>query len=205
MLQHHDAFEPSAETFIELACRNPYNRAVLERLHELEVPDTWLVAGCLYQTVWNVLSDRPVTENIKDYDIFYFDDRDTSYEAEDRVIQRARSVFWDLDIEIEVRNQARVHLWYEKRFGHPHVPLESSRHGISSFLVRGTCVAIAPDDAGGMRAESPYGLAEMFDGVLRANRPHAKPDLFAAKAASYQARWPWLRIVEWGAQDVTAG
>jgi hypothetical protein len=104
MLQRHIVQDRSADSFIELACRNPFNLAVLERIGELAAPDSWLVAGCLYQTVWNILSDRPVTENIKDYDIFYFDASDTSYEAEDRVIKRAADLFSDLDIEIEVRN-----------------------------------------------------------------------------------------------------
>ena len=193
----HDVSDRTDDVFIDLARRNPLNAQILDRLDELRAPDTWLVAGCLYQTVWNVLSDRPVTENIKDYDIFYFDPSDTSYEAEDVVIRRAAALFGDLDIEIEVRNQARVHLWYEKRFGHPRAPLESSWQGISSFLVRGTCVAIASDGEGGNRVAAPHGLDDMFDGVLRANMPYAQRDLYAAKAASYAARWPWLRVEDW--------
>lgn len=194
----HDVPRRTDDAFIEIARRNPCNARILERLDDLGAPDTWLVAGCLYQTVWNVLSDRPVTENIKDYDIFYFDAGDTSYEAEDAVIKRAAALFRDLDVEIEVRNQARVHLWYEQRFGHPRAPLESSWRGISSFLVRGTCVAITSDGEGGYQVAAPHGLDDMFDGVLRANKPYAQRDLYTAKAASYAARWPWLRTVDWG-------
>jgi hypothetical protein len=42
-----------------------------------------VTAGCLFQTVWNVVTDRPPTSGIKDYDIFYFDGTDLSWEAED--------------------------------------------------------------------------------------------------------------------------
>ena len=56
-----------------------------------------MVAGSVYQAFWNALSDRPVAEGVKDYDLFYFDD-DLSYEAEDVVIQRARALFADLDV-----------------------------------------------------------------------------------------------------------
>lgn len=197
----HDVPRRTDDVFIDLALRNPFNARILERLDDLRAPDTWLVAGCLYQTVWNIMSDRPVAENIKDYDIFYFDASDTSYEAEDAVIKRATALFGDLDIEIEVRNQARVHLWIENRFGHPCAPLESSWRGISSFLVRGTCVAITSDGEGGCRIAAPYGLDDMFDGVLRANKPYAQRDLYVAKAASYAARWPWLRVVDWDDAD----
>jgi uncharacterized protein len=189
--------ERTSASFIDLACRNPFNRTVLERIDALAAPQAWLVAGCLYQTVWNVLSDRPVTENIKDYDIFYFDDEDTSYEAEDVFIKRAAVLFGDLDIEVEVRNQARVHLWYEQRFGHPRAPLLSAMHGISSFLVTGTCVAMTCDAQGKLYVAAPCGLDDMFDGILRANKPHGQRDLFIAKAASYAARWPWLRTIDW--------
>ena len=54
-----------------------------------------LVAGALFQTVWNLRSGRPPQEGIRDYDVFYWDD-DLSYEAEDRVIRRADSLFRDL-------------------------------------------------------------------------------------------------------------
>ena len=192
-----DPAERTPASFIELSFRNPFNRAILERIETLQTPDAWLVAGCLYQTIWNLQSDRPATENIKDYDIFYFDAADTSYQAEDVVIKRAAALFADLDVEVEVRNQARVHLWYEKKFGHPRAPLLSALQGISSFLVSGTCVAISADGTGGYRVAEPYGLDDMFDGVLRPNKRYAQPDLFVEKAASYAARWPWLRTIDW--------
>lgn len=96
--------------FIDLALTNPSNAAILERLEELGTRDTWLVAGCLFQTVWNVLSGQPPAVHINDYDIFYFDGDDLSFEAEDRVIRRAVQLFRDIDAKVEVRNQARVHL-----------------------------------------------------------------------------------------------
>jgi hypothetical protein len=74
------------------------------------------------QTFWNALSDRPVAEGGKDYDLFYFDE-DLSYEA----VQRARTLFADLDVLIDVKNQARMHLWYPQRFGGDY-PAGRGRH-----------------------------------------------------------------------------
>jgi hypothetical protein len=45
--------------FVGDALQNPVNRAILERLPALGLPDAWLVAGCLFQTVWNVQAGRP--------------------------------------------------------------------------------------------------------------------------------------------------
>jgi hypothetical protein len=45
---------------------------------ELRLPQWRIVAGCLYQTVWNVLTNKPARTGIKDYDLIYFDDTDLS-------------------------------------------------------------------------------------------------------------------------------
>src|SRR5947208_1553675 len=69
------------ERFLALALKNPVNVAIIDELARLALPDAWLVAGCLTQTVWNVLTGRPLHHGISDYDLFYFD-ADTSWEAE---------------------------------------------------------------------------------------------------------------------------
>ncbi|HWK45012.1 MAG TPA: nucleotidyltransferase family protein [Stellaceae bacterium] len=183
-----------ADKFIDQALTNPLNRIILERLPTLGLPDAWLVAGCLYQTVWNRLAGRSPGALIKDYDIFYFDDADLSWDAEDRAIRRAERCFADLGITVELRNQARVHLWYAERFGPGYPALRSSRDGIDRYLVECTCVALAPTPGGAPELYAPYGLGDLYDGILRPNPINPRPALFAAKAASYRARWPWLRV-----------
>ena len=59
--------------FLAAALRNPVNEAIADELFRLALPDAWIVSGCLVQTVWNVLTARPVDYGIDDYDIFYFD------------------------------------------------------------------------------------------------------------------------------------
>jgi len=191
-----DARSPlaGADRFIDQALANPTNRIVLGRLPRLDLPDAWLVAGCLYQTVWNRQCGRSPAVLIKDYDIFYFDDADLSWAAEDRAIRRAERCFADLGVTVELRNQARVHLWYADRFGPGYPALRSSRDGIDRYLVRCTCVALAPTPDGPPDLYAPYGLDELYAGILRPNPLNLRPDLFAAKAASYRARWPWLRV-----------
>jgi hypothetical protein len=181
---------------IAAALANPINRKILERLPLLDAPNACLVAGSIYQALWNALSDRPAAEGVKDYDLFYYDD-DTSYEAEDRVIQRAQALFADLDVLIDVKNEARVHLWYPQRFGGDYPQLERVEDGIARFLVRSTCIGLMPQVDGTLRLIAPYGTAETQDGILRPNALWCPSmDRFRAKAESYRARWPWLRIVE---------
>ena len=66
---------------------------VLSAAAAMNLPGWYLVAGCLYQTVWNVVTGQPPEAGILDYDLAYFDASDLSWEAEDAVIQAGREVF----------------------------------------------------------------------------------------------------------------
>lgn len=183
--------------FVAHVLANPVNRAILTAWPQLSLADGWLVAGCLFQTAWNIGSGRPATDGIKDYDVFYFDDTDLSDTAEAAVQARVDRVLGHLGVSIEVKNQARVHLWYEEHFGHPYPRLRRVQDGIDRFLVPATCVAIRPTTSGaGFEVYAPHGLERLYAGVLSPNPLTDHRDLFRAKAASYQVRWPWLRIEE---------
>lgn len=176
------------DAFRTLALTNPVNATILERLPALGLDQAFLVAGCLYQAVWNHRDGKAAGWGVKDYDIFYYD-ADTSYEAEDVVIRRADALFADLGVVVELRNQARVHLWYPQRFGRTIPPLISTRDGIEGFLVQCTCVGLAPNGT----VHAPYGLDDLAIGILRPNPRTDNPPQYRAKIDSYRARWPWLR------------
>lgn len=180
--------------FLAIIIKNPFNRAILERLPAFGLPDAWLTAGCLFQTVWNVHTGRPPAEGIKDYDLFYFDGGDLSWEAEDREIRRVTDALGDLTVPIELKNQARVHLWYAGRFGSAYPRLRCSRDGIDRYLVDCTRVGVHAADGGTMEVYAPSGFDDLRCGVLRPNPLNLSPERFLEKALSYQARWPWLRI-----------
>ena len=105
--------------FQAVLLRNQTLAEVLARAAVLGLPGWYLVAGCLYQTVWNVVTGQPPEAGILDYDLAYFDASDLSWQAEDAVIQAGQKVFGDLPAPVQIRNQARVHLWYEEKFGTP--------------------------------------------------------------------------------------
>ena len=182
--------------FAAEACRNANNQIILERLPRLNLPQCWLVAGCLFQAVWNLQTGLAPDHGVKDYDIFYFDADDLSAEAEQQAQARADALFSDLGVTIEVKNQARVHLWYPEYFGPPYSALQSAEEGIGRFLVRGTCVGLRREHEGApLQLCAPYGLDDLYAGRLAPNPACDHAELFQAKARSYQSRWPWLRVV----------
>lgn len=196
-MSEHDEDAALKRRFVSEALQNPHNAAILERLPLLGLPDAWLVAGCLFQTVWNQRSGMAPTAHIKDYDLFYFDAADLTETAEQAVQARASALFADLPITVEAKNQARVHLWYEQWFGFPYQALQSARDGIERFLVPCTCVGLQPGAQAHLPAlYAPYGLQELYAGILRPNPRCPHLPLFQAKAESYRERWNWLQIRE---------
>ena len=131
----------NAADFLATAFRNPVNEAIADELSRLALPDAWIVSGCLVQTAWNVLTTRAVDHGISDYDMFYFDP-DTSWQAEDAVIRQLQGRLAKTGAKIEVRNQARVHLWYPEKHGLPYPALHCSTQGIDRFLTKNTQVGI---------------------------------------------------------------
>ena len=184
---------PDQQRFLTDILANRYNRAILDAWGSLGLKDGWLVAGCLFQTVWNLQAGRSPEAGIKDYDVFYFDPHDLSAAAESLVQERVDRKLGGLGVPVEVKNQARVHLWYEEHFGHSYPKLASAKEGIDRFLIPATCVGVRPA-ADGHEMYAPNGLAILYSGLLRHNplTPHMR--LFREKAASYLGRWAWLDV-----------
>jgi hypothetical protein len=182
---------------LDIIAGQPPLIAVLERLRDLALPDCWLVSGAIYNTVWNVLTERPPLTGIKDIDVFYFDAGDLSYDAEDAVIKRAAPVFADLPLPVEIRNQARVHLWYEDHFGQPYAALSSSREGIDRFASKTHAVAARLAEGGNIELYAPYGLDDMFSFRIVPNHIVDNQTTHERKAARAKSVWPEITIVPW--------
>lgn len=170
---------------------------VLRTVRGLGLPDWRVVSGAVYQAVWNAQTGRPAGYGIKDYDLAYFDASDVSYEAEDVVIQRVAAAFEEpFRSQVEVRNQARVHLWFENRFGEPYTPLTSTDEALSRFVAPTFAVGVRLEADDGITVAAPFGLDDIFAMTIRPNpnRPLAKG--WARTIENARGRWPELTVIE---------
>jgi len=168
---------------------------VMTTARDLALPDWMVFSGAVYQPVVNHLTGRDLDYGIKDYDLGYFDASDISYEAEDAVIRRAAAAFEPpLREMVEVRNQARVHLWFEERFGEPYSPLRDTAEALSRFTSTMFSVGARLEADGAMTLVAPFGLEDLFDLKLRPN-PTRRTAGFARRAEAARRRWPELEIV----------
>ena len=181
--------------FLTAALRNPVHTALLDELDKRALPDAWIVAGSLTQTVWNVQTGRAVVYGINDYDVFYFDP-DLSWEAEDRVIASLREVSDRLGARIELRNQARVHLWYPQKHGTPYPALTRTTDGIDRFLTRCTQVGIRRNSDGSIDVYAPAGLDDIAAMTVRPNQAaNFSAAAYRIKAARWRELWPELTVL----------
>lgn len=169
---------------------------VLTVVRSLDLPDWRLFSGAVYQAVWNVRTGRPVGYGIKDYDIGYFD-ADTSWDAEDVVIKRVAAAFEPpLRDQVEVRNQARVHLWFGERFGEPYDPLTCTDEAPARFVAPAFAVGVRLEADDSLSVIAPFGLEDVFAMVIRPNPTRPRAGGWERVIANARGRWPEIAVVE---------
>ena len=174
---------------------SPVLMQVLDVVRDQALPDALVFSGAVYQTVWNALTGRPATYGIKDYDVGYFDP-DTSWAAEDEVIRRVAVAFDPpLRDRVEVRNQARVHLWFPDRFGAPYAPLTGTAQALERFVCPAFSVGVRLERDGRLSVAAPFGVDDVFAMRLRANPLRGVAADWDRITSAAAQRWPELSVV----------
>lgn len=176
---------------------NPTLLQVLNGAAQLSLPNWYLAAGALSQTIWNSVSGKAPEVGISDYDLVYFDDTDLSWEAEDLAIQAGKKLFADLPVEVEIRNQARVHLWYAEKHGVPCAPHKSVEAGIDSWISTSAMIGVRLLDDGEWSVYAPRGLSDYFNMIVRPNPILGTREAYERKAARWVTIWDNLTVLPW--------
>jgi hypothetical protein len=180
---------------IDIVGRNPALVALLEALPGLGLPNCYLAAGAIAQTVWNAALGRDVSSGIRDIDLIYFDtDLSESRELENR--EKVCVLFRDIDIPIDVKNEARVHLWYRRKFGYDISPYQSVEEAIASFPTTATSVGISKH-GGDFSICAPFGLDDLLGLIVRPNPRQITREIYEAKVARWRRSWPELTFLPW--------
>ncbi len=157
--------------------------------------------------MWNSLHGFELTRNIQDYDLAYFDSTDLSEETEEKTIRKAQSVLGDLGVTIDVKNEARVHLWYKKHFGNAIRPYRSIEDAISSWPTTATSIGVRYEENGNLLVYAPFGLDDLLSMIVRPNMKQAEyfltddestsREVYNQKAQKWVKAWPKLVVVPW--------
>jgi uncharacterized protein len=179
---------------IRIILQNPYVNEILHSNPFPQIKDWYLAAGGIMQSVWNHMSGYEITKGIKDYDLIYYDPN-LEKAAQNEHSKRIREQFKHFPVEIDVVNEARVHLWFEEYFQNTIDQYTSCEDAIRSW---NPCGAIGVRKNGkNFEICAPYGLNDIFEMTLRPNKSHFLQFSYEDKAQKWSAKWPTMKIVPW--------
>jgi uncharacterized protein len=165
----------------------------------LALPSWYLGAGAIAQTAWNELHGFESAHGIRDYDLVFFDPHDLSAEKEQSIEATVRSDLGrlgDVGSMIDVKNEARVHLWYESVFGRAIPPYRSAEHAISTWPTIASSIGVRYENNRFVVC-APFGLRDLFSMIVRANPTLIDRGVYEAKVARWTENWPRLAVLPW--------
>jgi len=191
---HHLSLEQQIKVLSDFILSIDHMPRTLDAISKL--PNAWLGAGVIFQNVWNVIHGFPLNTHVKDIDIFYWDGDDLSWQAENQRIDQLNKLLPNINLSLDVKNIARVHLWYEQRFGIKKLPYKSVQESIATWPVIGACMAVRKHQSK-LEFIAPYGFQDMLSMRVRANKVLVNEDIYRSKALIWQKQWPLLSVESW--------
>ena len=186
--------------FEKISSNNKKLMMILDILEEYALENNnfknWYVgAGGVNQTIFNYYHGYDADYGIKDYDIVYFDS-DTSYEAEDIIIKDLENRLKDINVVSDIKNQARVHIWYNPKYGANREPYKNVEDAISSWSTTVTCIGVRKEN-GKLIVCCPYGLDDLFSMTIRPVKRYMDKKSYDERCKRWKSKWNKLNIIEW--------
>jgi uncharacterized protein len=169
---------------------------VIERANLLDLEHYYIGGECITQTVWNYLSGNDLLYGINDMDFVYFDDEHLDYDAENEVIAKIHELFPDIGIEVDVKNEARVHLWYEHHNGFNIKPYTSLEDAINTWPTTATTIGVRLEN-NQFKVYAPFGLNDMFGKIVKPNKVQITKQVYENKVEKWIKQWPDLKVIPW--------
>jgi hypothetical protein len=179
----------------QILLQNKKLKLVLELLQNSNLRNYYIGAGAVNQTVFNYYHGFDLEYGIKDFDIVYYDE-DTSYEKEDKIIKEIKKLIKDVEVEVDIKNEARVHLWYKEKFGFEIEPYRNTEEAISRWGATITCVGVRLE-RDELIVFAPYGLNDIFNMIVRPIKEEFKEENYVIRAEKWVEKWPKLKVIDW--------
>jgi hypothetical protein len=160
--------------------------AALSAIAQINLPNWWLAGGAVRNTVWRKLFGDRCQLIIKDFDIAFFDaegDRSQELAAKTTLTEQFPDYVFD------VKNQASFARWRSGRRTYT-----STEDGITDWLHTATAVGVRLDAQGQWQFFMPYGLDDLFAGIIRPTPAHTNNPDAERKAAEFLQKCPCLRL-----------
>ena len=184
------------ERLVSLVKDTDWLMQALREVRALGLADWCIGAGALRNLVWDDAHGYPrLPLASSDVDVAWFDADPTSF-GRDAELQASLSASLPM-LDWEVTNQAAVHTWFASVFGHEVPPLPDLHAAIASWPETATAVAVWLDEQDALHLITPFGLADLFNLVVRRNPARVSIATYQQRIASkrYTERWPSVRVL----------
>ncbi|MBR8835131.1 MAG: nucleotidyltransferase family protein [Stigonema ocellatum SAG 48.90 = DSM 106950] len=171
-------------TRLEMLLVNSPIGTVLPAIAKVNLPNWWLAGGAVRNTVWHSIFGENCRLVIKDFDIAFFDpEGDRSQELAAKATLTEQFPHYTFD----VKNQASFARWRpgDKTYS-------STEDGITNWLHTATAVGVRLDLQGQWQFFTPYGLDDLFSGIIRPTPPHTHNPDAERKAAEFLQKCPFV-------------
>lgn len=173
---------------------------VLDTVRQLDVPEWVVGGGVIRDVVWNALTRRSSRAASaipwRDVDVAFYDPvniaREFEADIESKLSSALPNVTWD------VKNQARVHLWFEGRFGFAVKPLRSLEEAVSTWPETCTAIGVRLEKSDDLTIIAPFGVRDLLSRILRRNPRRVSAQLFEhrLKSKNVLSRWPDTKVID---------
>lgn len=187
------------ETFIKIIKQNSDLVTILDYIYELKLPNFYIAAGSVFQTIWNYYDNKPLNFGIKDIDIIYYDPINLSKESEQKLEKTIEDYLKKagLNYELDIHNEARMHLWKKNNENKNIDQYKNSEDAIDQWIATVHAIGITKEN-NEIKVYAPYGLSDIFSKTIRPiKHKNNSKELYNKKVASWQKRFENLNIVEW--------
>ncbi len=169
---------------------------IIKDVSALGIPNLYVGGGSITQSVWNHLFSKPIVYGISDVDIVYFD-TDLSQEKERMVLEQIVKTTKQNQYALDVKNEARVHLWYEEEFGFSIPAYTSTEEAISTWPSTATSIGVFFDQESKLQVFAPYGMYDLFSGIVRPNKAMISREVYEKKIEKWCSKWAELNVIGW--------
>lgn len=195
----YSCIDKQLEELIFILKENHPLMEMLEYIAELQLPNFYIAAGCVFQTVWNYQDGRDLNYEVKDLDVIYYHPGDLSIDTDmkyyEMIQEYARS--HSIPYGVDVSNEARMHLWKEKKEGEKVLPYQNSEDAIGRWIATVHAIGITLED-GNIKVYAPYGLSDIFSRTIRPIKHSGNSkELYNKKVMGWKNRFSKLTVVEW--------
>ena len=176
--------------FKKYIASDPRLMRILRAAATLRLPDWFVGAGAVRNSLWDILESFPEHTPLADVDVVYFDPSVTAETREKEYERELRRI--DTEFPWSVKNQARMAAIYSDE------PYQNTCDGIGHWVETATCVGVRLQPDGSLIVCVPFGVGDVMNRVARINPKWPRPRDFISRMQKKQWNrlWPGVRYLE---------